>query len=95
MSEHSWWWQNDEGGRRWEQFDEFNSFALEQAYSDDRQVAILEFAGASVLRVHHVSDDVGFVVGYWQQQCVCFDTRFACLDEQGLREEAWWRIWGT
>jgi hypothetical protein len=50
MSEHSWWWQNDEGGSRWEQFDEFNSFALEQAYSDDRQLAILEFAGVGQSR---------------------------------------------
>ena len=45
MSEHSWWWQTDAGG--WEQFDEFNSASLEQAFSDDRQVTRLNFPGGA------------------------------------------------
>lgn len=45
MSEHSWWWQNDAGG--WEQFNEFNSASLEQAFSDDRQITRLDFPGGA------------------------------------------------
>ena len=43
MSVHAWWWKNDEG--QWVRFDEFNSAALEQAYSDDRSRAVVDFAG--------------------------------------------------